>query len=67
MKRFFALIAGGVIMVLAALGWYLWKPGAVPGGQPPLVSLSSENFPQLRAAFNNASGNIRIVLLLSPT
>jgi hypothetical protein len=39
----------------------------VPAGQPTLSYLTSENFDQLRAAFNKASGDVRIVLLLSPT
>jgi hypothetical protein len=67
MKRFLAFFAGGVILVLAALGWYLWIPGTVPSGQAPLVFLSSNNFHQLQTEFNEAPGNVRIVLLLSPT
>jgi hypothetical protein len=39
----------------------------VPAGQPSLSSLTSENFDQLRTAFNGASGDVRVVLLLSPT
>lgn len=39
----------------------------VPLGQASLSSLTSENFDQLRAAFNEASGDVRVVLLLSPT
>jgi hypothetical protein len=39
----------------------------VPAGQPSLSSLTSENFEQLRTAFNKASGDVRVVLLLSPT
>ena len=38
-----------------------------PAGQPSLSSLTSENFEQLRTAFNKASGDVREVLLLSPT
>jgi hypothetical protein len=38
-----------------------------PAGQPSLSSLTPENFDQLRMAFNKASGDVRIVLLLSPT
>jgi hypothetical protein len=39
----------------------------VPAGQRSLSSLTSENFDQLRTAFNTASGDVRVVLLLSPT
>jgi hypothetical protein len=58
------------VFVLAgflALGWHFYGGAAVPTGQPPLVSLTSANFDQLRTAFNAASGEVRIVLLLSPT
>jgi hypothetical protein len=50
-----------------ALGRHFYRGETVPAGQPPLVSLTSTNFDQLRAAFNAASGEVRIVLLLSPT
>jgi len=39
----------------------------VPTGQPSLSTLTPENFDQLRTAFNVASGDVRVVLLLSPT
>jgi hypothetical protein len=39
----------------------------IPAGQPSLSFLTSENFDQLRVAFNKASGHVRVVLLLSPT
>jgi hypothetical protein len=39
----------------------------VPAGRPSLSFLTSENFDQLRATFNEASGDVRVVLLLSPT
>jgi hypothetical protein len=56
-----------VFVGLLALGWHFYGSEKVPAGQPPLVSLTSGNFDQLRAAFNGASGDVRIVLLLSPT
>jgi hypothetical protein len=39
----------------------------VPAGQPSLSTLTPENFDKLRTAFNAASGDVRVVLLLSPT
>jgi len=39
----------------------------VPTGQPSLFILTPENFDQLRTAFNVASEDVRVVLLLSPT
>jgi hypothetical protein len=56
-----------VTVGLLALGWHFYGGEKVPDGQPPLVSLTSTNFDQLRSAFNAASGEVRIVLLLSPT
>jgi outer membrane lipopolysaccharide assembly protein LptE/RlpB len=56
-----------VFVGLLALGWHFRGGEKVPAGQPPLLSLTSANFDQLRAAFNDASGDVRIVLLLSPT
>ena len=53
--------------VLAGLLADISSRQKVPAGQPPLSSLKSENFDQLRVAFNAASGDVRVVLLLSPT
>jgi hypothetical protein len=59
----------GVLLVagLLVLGWRFYGGARVPAGQPPLVFLTSSNFDQLRSAFNASSGDVRIVLLLSPT
>jgi hypothetical protein len=67
MKTPLCIIAVLVIVGLQSLGWHFYGGQKVPAGQPPLVSLKSSNFDQLRAAFNAASGEVRIVLLLSPT
>jgi hypothetical protein len=53
--------------VLAGLLTDISSQQKVPAGQPSLDSLTSENFDQLRTAFNRASGDVRVVLLLSPT
>ncbi len=53
--------------VLAGLLADISSQQKVPAGQPSLFSLASENFDELRTAFNSASGDVRIVLLLSPT
>lgn len=67
MKRFLTILAVLAPVVLLALGWYFYSGAKVPAGQPPLASLTSANFDQFRTAFNAASGEVRIVLLLSPT
>jgi hypothetical protein len=53
--------------VLAGLLADISSQQKVPSGQPSLFYLTSESFGQLRAAFNAASGDVRVVLLLSPT
>jgi hypothetical protein len=67
MKKRLSIVAVLMIIGLLALGWYFYGGSTVPAGQPPLASLTSANFDQLREAFNAASGDVRIVLLLSPT
>jgi hypothetical protein len=53
--------------VLAGLLADISSQQKVPTGQPSLFTLTPENFGQLRTAFNVASGEVRVVLLLSPT
>lgn len=67
MKKFLSILAALALVALLALGYHFYGGTRVPDGQPQLVSLTSTNFEQLRAAFNAASGEVRIVLLLSPT
>jgi len=53
--------------VLAGLLADVSSQPRVPAGQLSLSILTPENFDQLRTAFNQASGDVRVVLLLSPT
>ena len=66
MKRL-VIVAVLVLAGLFALGWQYYGGTKVPAGQPPLVFLTSTNFDQLRTTFNASSGDVRVVLLLSPT
>jgi len=61
------ILAVLVTAALSALGWHFYGGEKVPVGQPPMVSLTSANFELLRTAFNSAAGDVRVVLLLSPT
>lgn len=62
------IIAGAVVFLLvAALGWLLWGPSRVPPGQPPLVTLDGTNVAMLQRTFNEASNQVRVIVLLSPT
>jgi hypothetical protein len=67
MKQRLSMLSVVVVAGLLALGWHYYGGETVPAGQPPLVSLTSSSFDQLRTAFNAATGEVRIVLLLSPT
>ena len=67
MKKRVSIVGGLVLIGLLALGWHFYGGATVPAGQPALVSLTTGNFSELRTAFNAASREVRIVLLLSPT
>jgi hypothetical protein len=60
---------GGVMLalVIAWVGWRIWEPVRTPAVQPPLTVLTVNNIDLFRRAFNDASGSVRLVLLLSPT
>lgn len=67
MKR--KAILAVLIAALAALaaGWYYWGPVAAPAGQPALAEINEQTLEKLRADFNAAADQPRIVALLSPT
>jgi hypothetical protein len=67
MKKGLSIVIGLVLIGLLALGWHFYSGTTVPAGKPALASLTTSNFDGLRTAFNAASGEVRIVLLLSPT
>jgi hypothetical protein len=66
-KKGLSVFAVLIFAGLLALAWHYYAGTTVPAGQPPLASLSAGNLDELRTAFNAASGDVRIVLLLSPT
>jgi hypothetical protein len=61
-----ALVATVAVLLIAGL-WYQFGGHRTAAGQLPLVELSSRSLDQLRNDFNAASGEPRIILLLSPT
>ncbi|MGH9776257.1 MAG: hypothetical protein ACRD50_15085 [Candidatus Acidiferrales bacterium] len=67
MKRRTLVSLALVLAVLLALGWYFFGGQKVPAGQPALFALTPANFSSLRNSFNAANGNVRVVLLFSPT
>jgi uncharacterized protein YxeA len=66
MKRALVIVIP-VVLVLALAGIYYSRASHAPDGQPPLVDINDEQLAALKAAFNRAAGNHRIILLLSPT
>ena len=54
------------VVAVANLGYQLSSHDA-PAGQPRLVTLDAATLPQLRADFNRAAAETRIVVLLAPT
>jgi hypothetical protein len=59
-----------VIAVAVPLGgalMYFYAGHATPAGQPPLSELRPANFTVIKDAFNAATGDARVLILLSPT
>ena len=58
-----------VIVIAAVVGaaWYQFGGHRTAEGQRPLADLNAASLDQLRADFNAASGETRMILLLSPT
>jgi hypothetical protein len=56
-----------VAIVLGALAQPQFRTHNAPAGQPPLARLDTGSFDMLRADFNRAAGEARIIVLLSPT
>jgi hypothetical protein len=56
-----------VIAVAAYVAFLLRGPGQSPSGQPPLANLSPTNSASLVKAFNDAAGQVRAIVLISPT
>ena len=65
-SRKITLIAVIAVLLLAA-AWYQFGGHRTSPGQPPLAELNAANLDQLRAEFNAASDQPRMILLLSPT
>ena len=55
------------IVAAILIVWYLWLSKGTPPGQPPLASLTPDNFGNFIQEFNSTADRARLVLLLSPT
>jgi hypothetical protein len=61
------LVVTVVAVVAATLGRQQFGTHTTPLGQPTLVHLAPESVESLRADFNKAAGDVRVIVLLSPT
>ena len=61
------LVLAIAVALAAALGWQQFGTHHTPLGQPALLHLAPHSIETLRGDFNNASGDVRLVVLLSPT
>jgi hypothetical protein len=66
MNRKHILAAISTIALAGAL-FYFYGGGQTPAGQPPLQKLSPQNVAEVKSAFNATKGDVRVLLLLSPT
>jgi hypothetical protein len=61
-------IIGALVGLVVTFGLlYFYGGNTTPATQPTLVRLTPENISQLEAAFNAAKGDVRVLVLLSPT
>lgn len=56
-----------IATIVGALAWVQYGPRQTPAGQPPLAYLDPSSLQALKADFNRASGETRVLVLLSPT
>ena len=56
-----------LLLIIGAACWYLLSGHRTPPQQQPLADLKPESLPALKAEFNHSSGDVRVILLLSPT
>jgi hypothetical protein len=61
-------VVGAVLTaLLIAAAMYLYGGSQTPAGQPPLRNVTAENVADIRNEFNAANGDVRVLLLMSPT
>lgn len=64
-RKYLAIVLLAVVLIGALL--YLYGGHQAPPGQPRLQSLTDQNVAELKAEFNAAKDETRVLLLLSPT
>jgi hypothetical protein len=53
--------------LLLGVGVYFYGGHTAPSGQPALVDLTPQTLPAIESAFNEGKGDVRLLVLLSPT
>ena len=66
MKRRNVGLALAALVIFAGL-FYLYGGHQTLTGQAPLADLNAANLSELRNEFNGSKGNVRMLVLLSPT
>lgn len=61
------ILLGAAAIIAALIAAYFLLPSRTPPPQPPMETLSANNFPDFLNAFNKDTSEVRLVLLLSPT
>ena len=61
------IVGAAVAALLIAAGLYLYGGSQTPSGQAPLQNLTAQNVAAIKLDFNAAKGDVRVLLLLSPT
>ncbi len=66
-KRQKVILVSVIAALLIAAAWYQFGGNRTAPRQPPLAELNATSIDQLRADFNAAADQPRMILLLSPT
>jgi hypothetical protein len=53
--------------LLVGAGLYFYGGHTAPSTQPPLMDLTPQTLSTIKSAFNEAKGDVRLLVLLSPT
>lgn len=61
------VIISVLVLIAGALAWQRFGSRRRPQGQPPLTNLTESSFPDFEKSFDDASQQVRVLALLSPT
>ena len=64
-KRIIILAVLGAVLIVGS--WWRFGGHDTPVGQPPLLTIDAAGLEAFKTAFNAASGNTRVIVIISPT